>query len=351
METTIEAPVAASADPARPTRPALQEALAKHRLPSRRKAILQLVETLAPLGALWLVMIATVRLGFSPWLTAALSVLSAPLLVRVFIIFHDCCHGSFFASRRANQILGYITGALTFTPYEQWRRAHAIHHATAGDLDRRGDGDIWTLTVEEYLAAPRARRFAYRIVRNPLVMLGLGPAIVFTVVQRIFRRGDGPRERRSVIVTDVAIVAVGALACLTIGPWTYFLIQVPMALVAGAIGVWLFYVQHQYEGVYWARHEVWDPMAAALDGSSYYKLPRMLQWFTASIGLHHIHHLQPRIPNYRLQECSEAVTVLPQARPLTFRSSLHSLWLNLWDERRQKLVGFRDLKTLRRQKA
>jgi omega-6 fatty acid desaturase (delta-12 desaturase) len=335
--------VQAGAVKAKPAKPAWYQAVSKYSQPNLRKAIWQLVNTFVPYLALWVLMVRTVQLGYSYWLTLALATVAAGLLVRIFIFFHDCCHGSFFASRRANTILGYVTGILTFTPYEDWRRAHAGHHATAGDLDRRGVGDVWTLTVEEYLAAPRLKQIAYRFFRNPLVMFGLGPAFVFFLAQRFSHQGARKRERYSVIFTNLAILAIIGLTSLTIGFRAYALVQLPVMIIAGAIGVWLFYVQHQFEGVHWARHEVWDPIRAALEGSSYYKLPRLLQWFTGNIGLHHIHHVRPRIPNYSLQQCYDEVPAFQAVEPLTILSSLKSLRMNLWDEKQHKLVSFRSL--------
>ena len=325
-------------------KPNWYQTLSKYGQSNLQKAIWQLLNTLIPYFALWVLMVHTVHQRYSYWITLALVVVAAALLVRIFIFFHDCCHGSFFASRRANRILGYISGILTFTPYEDWRRSHAGHHATAGDLDRRGVGDIWTLTVKEYLAAPRPKRLAYQLFRNPVVMFGLGPAVVFLIAQRFSHKGARKRERYSVIFTNLAILAIIGMAGLTIGLRAYLLIQLPIMLIAGAIGVWLFYVQHQFEGVYWARHEAWDPMRAALEGSSYYRLPEVLQWFTGNIGLHHIHHLRPRIPNYNLQQCYNDVPAMQAVEPLTIRRSIKSLWMNLWDEEQQKLASFRSLK-------
>ena len=329
---------------ARVTRPDWYQSILKYDRPSVQKAIVQLVDTFVPYFALWVVMVRTVQLGYPYWATLALSVVGGGLLVRIFIFFHDCCHGSFFASRRANRILGYISGVLTFTPYEAWRRSHAGHHATVGDLDRRGVGDVWTMTVEEYQAAPKLKRLAYRFYRNPLVMFLLGPGFVFLIAQRFPHKEDRRRERNSVLYTDLAILAVVGVASVTIGLRAYVLIQLPVMLIAGTIGVWAFYVQHQFEGVYWARHEDWDPMRAALEGSSYYRLPRALKWFTGNIGLHHIHHVRPRIPNYNLQQCYDDTPALQAVRPLTIGRSLKSLRMNLWDERLQKLVSFRSLR-------
>jgi omega-6 fatty acid desaturase (delta-12 desaturase) len=325
-------------------RPSWYPAIKAYGRPDLGKASWQLTNTFVPYLALLIAMAYTVKQRLPYWITLALALPAALLLVRIFIFFHDCCHGSFLPSRRANRILGYVTGILTFTPFEDWRRAHAAHHATAGDLDRRGVGDVWTLTVEEYLSAPWITRLAYRLFRHPFVMFILGPPVVFFLLHR-FPHRDGPRrERSSVWITDVAILVILAVAGLTFGLRTYLLVQVPVMWIAGSLGVWLFYVQHQFEGVYWARHEDWDATQAALAGSSYYRLPKALQWLTGNIGLHHIHHIRSGIPNYNLQACCDAIPALQQVAPLTLRSSLKSPWLNLWDEAQQELISFRSLK-------
>jgi omega-6 fatty acid desaturase (delta-12 desaturase) len=321
-----------------------QIAIKAHVQPNHRKAIWQLINTFIPYIALWGLMIYSIQSGLSYWITLGLIVLSSGFLARIFIFFHDCGHGSFFASQRANRWLGYLTGILTFTPYEDWRHAHAIHHATAGDLDRRGVGDVWTMTAEEYLSASRAQRTFYRIYRNPFVMFGLGPAIVFLITQRLPHKGAGKRERQSVWITNAAILAIVLLAHFTIGLRTYLLIQIPLMLLTGSLGIWLFYVQHNYEGVYWVRHEEWDPVKSALEGSSYYKLPKVLQWLTGNIGLHHIHHLRPRIPNYRLQECFDEIPAMQEVEPVTLKSGIKTLWLKLWDEDQGKMISFSKLR-------
>jgi omega-6 fatty acid desaturase (delta-12 desaturase) len=321
------------------------QALSKYEQPNPRKAAWQLLNTLVPYGVLWVLMVCMVHRGYPYWMTLALAMVAGALSIRIFIFFHDCCHGSFFASRRANRILGYVSGILTFTPYEDWRHAHAGHHATSGDLDRRGVGDVWTMTVEEYVAAPKRTRLAYRLLRNPFVMFGLAPTGLSLIIHRFPHKGAGKRERHSVIVTDLAIVAMIVAASLTIDLRTYLVIQLPIMLMGGTAGVWLFYVQHQFEGVHWARHQDWDPMRAALEGSSYYRLPKVLQWFTGNIGLHHLHHVRPGIPNYNLQQCHDDMPALQTVKPLTMRRSLKSLRMHLWDEAEQRLVSFRSLKT------
>lgn len=303
----------------------------------------QLFDTLVPYCGALALMYYTIRQGYSYWLTLALSVLAAGVLVRVFILFHDCCHGSFFKSRKAHTVLGYVTGVLTFTPYEDWRYAHNIHHATAGDLDRRGFGDIWTITKAEYLAMSRLKRLGYRIYRHPFILFGPGSALLFLLFQRFTTRGGGKKERRSVLITNLALLAIAAAASATIGLRAYLLIQTPVILIAGMLGLWLFYLQHQYERVYWARHEDWDVWRVALEGSSYLKLPRVLQWFSGNIGLHHIHHARPTIPNYNLQQCYDEIPTFQTVKPLTLRCSFKTLRLALYDEEQRRLIGFRGL--------
>ncbi len=322
----------------------LQHVLARYGTSDPKKALWQLFDTFIPYLALWILMVLTVHHGYSYWITLAMAVVAAALLVRIFIFFHDCCHGSFFASQRANRVLGYVSGILTFTSFEKWRRSHLVHHATAGDLDRRGVGDVWTMTVEEYRSAPALRRLAYRLYRNPFVMFGLGPAYVFLIEQRFSRKGAERGERASVLFTNLAIGAIIVAASMTIGLRTYLLIQLPVMLIAGVIGLWMFYIQHQFEGVYWARHDFRDPMKVALAGSSYYRLPTVLQWFTGNIGLHHIHHIRPRIPNYHLQQVYDEVQAVQSVQPMSMRNSLKSLRMNLWDENSQQLVSFGSLR-------
>ena len=282
------------------------------------------------------------------WCLPPLLVAAASFQIRIFIIFHDCTHSSFFASRRANRLVGYVAGTINFTPYEDWRHSHLVHHATVADLERRGTGDIWTMTVAEYLAAPPLKRLLYRVFRTPLVLFVLSPIFLFLVVQRFPRKDTSPLERFSVLFTDLLLLAVLMVMAATIGLRTYLLIQIPLMALAGAAGVWFFYVQHQFSGVYWARHESWDPIRAALEGASYYKLPKVLQWISGNIGLHHLHHLRPRIPNYNLQPGQDATPVLHLVKPLTLRASLRSLFLNLWDETNQQLVSFRALRAAAR---
>jgi len=286
-------------------------------------------------------------LSVSWWLTVPLATLAGLFLVRIFIIFHDCGHGSYFKSARANDIVGFITGVLTFTPYYQWRWEHAIHHGTTGKLDKRGTGDIWTMTVQEYLESSRWKRFAYQLARNPFVLFVLAPLFMFVIVQRIPSSRANPRERQSVWWTNLAILCMVIGLCWIFGVLPYVAIQLTVTAVGGAIGVWLFYVQHQFEDAYWERGDNWEYAAAALQGSSFYKLPKVLQWFSGNIGFHHIHHLSARIPNYNLQKCHDADPLFQQVKPLTFWRSLRASTLRLWDEKSRKLVGYAHARRVR----
>ncbi len=339
----MSADFAAAPGPA--PKPGWYSATAKYGCSDAAKASWQLADTLVPYVALWALMILLVQRGASYWITLAVAVLAGGLLVRLFILFHDCCHGALFDSRRANTITGNLLGVLTFTPFAEWRRLHGIHHTAAGDLDRRGTGDIWTLTVEEYRTASRWRKLAYRIVRDPFLMCLVGPAIVFLVIQRFPYPGAKRREHLNVWLTNLGIAVMAGALIWAFGLRTFLMIQLPVTVVAGAAGVWLFYVQHQFPGVYWARHATWDPIRAALQGSSYYKLPAVLRWFTGNIGLHHIHHVRPRIPNYRLQQCHDETPELRAVPPISLWQSRRCLRLNLYDEPRRRLVSFRSLKT------
>jgi acyl-lipid omega-6 desaturase (Delta-12 desaturase) len=249
---------------------------------------------------------------------------------------------------RSNDAVGFIAGILTFTPYYHWRWEHAIHHGSAGHLDKRGTGDVWTMTVQEYLESSRWKRFAYRLARNPLILFAIAPIFLFLIRQRFPSPKASRRERHSVYMMNLAILGMAIALSWTFGIGTYLLIQVIVLLVAGGAGVWLFYVQHQFEGVYWERGEDWSFAAAALQGSSFYKLPRILQWFSGNIGFHHIHHLSPRIPNYNLEKCHQADLLFQQVKPTTLFSSLKSFTFRLWDEPQKRLVSFRQVRHLRR---
>jgi omega-6 fatty acid desaturase (delta-12 desaturase) len=274
-------------------------------------------------------------------LVLALAIPAAGFLVRTFIVFHDCAHGSFVRSKRANAMLGAVLGVVLYTPFAWWRHEHAVHHATAGDLDRRGVGDIETLTVEEYRALSRRGRLRYRLFRNPFVMFVLGPLWVLVISQRLVTRGMRPRLRNSVLGTNLSLaLAVGGL-CWLVGWREFLLVMAPPLLLSGAVGIWLFYVQHQFEDAYWQTNDAWSFDDAALQGSSHLVLPRILRFFTGNIGLHHVHHLSARIPNYNLQAAHEAGG-LDAVTKLSLRDGLHAVRLKLWDPDQHRLVTFRE---------
>ena len=322
----------------------LREELSPYGKPDTATAVWQMLETCGPYAALWALLVYLIHHAYPWWVCLGPLVLASAFYVRIFILFHDCTHKSLLASPRAIQILGYLTGILTYTPYTAWARHHILHHATYADLDHRGTGDVWTLTVQEYRAASRRVRLLYRVYRHPLFLFIIAPPLLFLLSMRFPTPADQAPERFSIRLTNLALFLIVLLASLTIGIRTFLLIQLPILALAASTGVWLFYVQHQFEGVYWTRHIDWDPMAAALHGSSYYRLPALLQWFSGSIGLHFIHHIMPRIPNYRLQACYDAIPQLQTVQPLTLRTSLHSVRMNLWDEEHRKMVSFQALK-------
>jgi omega-6 fatty acid desaturase (delta-12 desaturase) len=323
-----------------------KEIVAPFQVPSLSRSIWQIVNTMVPLVACWYLMWRFLDVSY--WYTLGISVIAGLLVVRVFIIFHDCGHGSFFKSKRANDIVGFIAGMITFTPYGHWRWQHAVHHATSGDLDRRGEGDIWTLTVKEYQEASRGKRMVYRVTRNPIVLLVLGPLFLFLLYQRVSSSGAKGKDRASVFWMNVALTFMVAGLCWLFGWKEYLMMQLPVTAVAGAAGIWMFYVQHQYEDVYWEKHEGWNYTTAALEGSSFYKLPKILQWFTGNIGFHHVHHLSSKIPNYYLERCHYSHPLFKSVKPLTFWSSLKCASLRLWDEESRRLVGYSHLKKLQR---
>ena len=310
--------------------------------PNRKAAIWQLVNTLGPLAGVWTALYFVYPIS---WLFAIpLAILGGLFLVRAFIIFHDCGHGSFFRSKKANDVLGFITGMLTFTPYHHWKWEHAMHHATTGDLDRRGIGDVWTLTVKEYLASSRTTRINYRLVRNPFILFVFAPLFLFFVLERFPSKKSKPREKRSVMMMNLALLTWGVCMSAIFGFIPWLIIQLVMMSVAGCSGVWLFYVQHQFEDAYWEETKNWDFTTAAMEGSSYYKLPKILQWFSGNIGFHHIHHLNPRIPNYNLERCHHSDPFFRNAPELNIFTSLRSVKYRLWDEDNGKMISFRDLK-------
>lgn len=306
------------------------------------RASWQLVNSVGSYVAMWVLMY--LSLSVSWWLTIPLAILAGGFLIRVFIIFHDCGHGSFFKSRRANNVWGFITGMLTFTPFHHWRWEHSIHHTTVGDLDRRGIGDIWTLTVQEYLDASLSKKIAYRLARNPVILFVIAPLFLFLVKERFPTSKANPREKRSVWIMNAALLCMASILISIFGFVPWLIIQLTTMAIAGSGGVWLFYVQHQFEDVYWEHSDNWDYTAAALQGSSFYKLPRVLQWFSGNIGFHHIHHLSSRVPNYHLERCHRSDPLFQKVKPLTLFPSLKAMTFRLWDEQNKKLISFGHLK-------
>ena len=306
------------------------------------KSVFQMINTLVPLFALWIA--GYILVDYSPWLTAGLSVISAGFVVRTFIIFHDCTHGSFFKSKKANDWVGLLTGVLTSLPYEKWKREHTIHHATSSNLDKRGIGDIDMMTVEEYLEASKGQRLWYRFYRNPFVMFGLGPLLMVFVLNRGNRKDAKKKERVNTYVTNVILAVVCATLLYFLGWQAFLLVQGVTLFVAGSLGIWLFYIQHTYEDSYFEHDAEWDYVKAAVEGSSYYKLPKLLQWATGNIGFHHVHHLAPRVPNYNLEKAHDETPPLHTATTITLRTSLESLRYKLYDEELRKFVSFKDVK-------
>lgn len=324
--------------------------LSRFEKPVARKVAVQLADTVLPYLGLVVLMYLTIAWHMPYWLTLLLALPTGAFLLRTFILFHDCSHGSFVASPLALKIIGNVLGVLVLTPFADWRHSHGVHHSTAGNLDRRGIGDVWTMTLDEYAASTWFRKALYRFYRSPAVMFLLGPFLIFVIMNRIPTRHPAPRVFRSVMLTNLALAAIIVAVGLTVGFKAYLMVQFPILVVGGAAGVWLFYVQHQFDPSYWARTSEWQSMEAALLGSSYYKLPRVLQWMSGSIGLHHLHHLRPRIPNYNLQEALDATPELQLPEPLTLRSSIRSVRYKVWDEKEKTLLSFREMTRVLRQR-
>jgi acyl-lipid omega-6 desaturase (Delta-12 desaturase) len=319
-----------------------KEHLAPYQEPNLARSLWQVADTLIPYFTIWFLMFLVLDLSY--WLEIPLILLAGLLLIRTFIIFHDCGHGSFFRTKKANDAMGTFLSLLVFTPYLHWTREHALHHATSGNLDKRGRGDVWTLTIREYRESPRWKRALYRSIRTPLVMFVFGPVFFMMILHRFSSQGAQKRERLSVYWTNLALILLMTNMGLIFGFKTYLILQTCVVAVAGSIGIWFFYVQHQYEDVYWERSGTWDYTKGALLGSSYYKLPKILQWFSGNIGFHHIHHLNSRIPNYRLESCHKNIPIFQEVKPMTFLASLKSISLRLWDEENKRMVGFSKLR-------
>jgi omega-6 fatty acid desaturase (delta-12 desaturase) len=324
----------------------LKKDMAPYEKTDIKASIKQLMNTVGPLLLLWYA--AYLTLSVSYWLTLPITFLAAGFMVRTFIIFHDCTHQSFFKSKLANDIVGNITGLLTVIPYQQWKNEHAIHHSTSGNLDKRGVGDVWIMTVEEYKAASFWQRIVYRVYRHPLTMFGIGPIFVFLFQYRFNRKGARRKERINTHMLNISIVVLYAAMCWLIGWQAFLMIQGPVFLVSGSLGIWLFYVQHQFEDSYFENEEDWSYVKAAVEGSSYYKLPNLLQWVTGNIGFHHVHHLSSKVPNYNLEKAHNATPPLHMATTITIRTSLKSIKFRLWDEQGKKFMTFGEVKQLLR---
>lgn len=316
--------------------------ISRYNRPDARKSWWQIINSAGPYFVLWIIMVKT--FGISYLLTLLLAIPAAGFMVRIFIIFHDCGHGSFFRSQKMNKIIGIITGIIVFTPYHKWHRDHKIHHQTVGNLDKRGIGDVKTLTVEEYSKLSAWQKFSYRFYRNPFFLFGIAPILLFVVQNRFTKDYMTFREKIYVHLTTLAIIAIISALALLIGLKTFILIQLPILYIATVHGVWLFYVQHQYRDVLWEEEGSWDYKTTALNGSSWFKLPAVLNWFTGNIGYHHIHHLSPMIPNYNLRKCHNENTIFHIVKPLTFFSAFESLLLRLYDVNRKKMIKFSEIR-------
>lgn len=320
----------------------LKMAVTPYATSDTRKSIIQIANTIIPLIALLIG--AYLIIPYTVLGAIGLSIIAAGFVVRTFIIFHDCTHGSFFKNKKANDIIGFITGVLTLFSYEKWKREHMIHHASSSNLDKRGIGDIWVMTVDEYLEASKWKRFSYRAYRNPLVMFGLGPLYLVLVSSRFNRKDAKKKERMNTYLSNVCIVAVVTGIILLTNVQAFLIIHGTTMFIAGALGIWLFFIQHTYEDSYFENQSEWDYVKAAIEGSSYYKLPLLLQWITGNIGFHHVHHLAPRVPNYKLEEAHKKTPPLQRATTITIKTSIESLRYKLYDSPNKHFVTFKEVK-------
>ncbi|MEI7663049.1 MAG: fatty acid desaturase [Bacteroidota bacterium] len=314
----------------------------KYNHPDPTKSWLQFSGNMVSYALVWFLMIESLSVSY--WITLGLAIPAAGILVRLFIIYHDCGHGSYFSSARLRDSIGILIGILTFTPYFHWTKNHEIHHDTAGNLDKRGVGDVWTMTVEEYRNSSRWGKTIYRFYRNPITMFFVGAPFVFIIGNRFTKKGMDRNGRLSVYITNAGLLALFGGMSMIIGMKAFFMIQLPIISIAGIFGFWLFYVQHQFDPSYWARNDQWEYKKVALEGSSYYKLPWVLQFFSGNIGFHHIHHLSPMIPNYNLPRCHRENAIFYGIKPLRFWQSFGTLTLRLYDEKTRELVSFRRMR-------
>jgi len=325
-----------------PSAKSWQAIISKYNKPRIRRSIWQIINSLGVYLLLWVLMVQTLKVSL--WLTLPLILLASGFLVRIFIIFHDCGHGSFFHSRKLNVIVGKLFGILVFTPYHRWTDNHRTHHQTVGNLDKRGLGDIWTLTVDEYLEKSLWKKFLYRLFRNPIFLITFGGPMNFVIMNRFSSSEMTRKQRLNVYFTNIVLLVLAVGVSWLIGWQSFLLIQLPIIYIAAIGGVYLFYLQHQYDEVYWCRNDEWDYKKMALEGSSFFKLPAILQWFTGNIGFHHVHHLGPTIPNYNLVKCHKENPIFQDVKAITFFKSFRSLKLRLWDENSQRIVSFRELR-------
>lgn len=318
-----------------------QKMVMRYNQPSLTKSIWQICNSVIPYLIVLFLMYKSLEYPY--WVTLLLTFPAAGFLIRMFIIFHDCGHGSFFKSKKANIIVGKILGIMAFTPYAKWHNQHGAHHATTGNLDKRGIGDVWTMTVEEYEASKPSRKFIYRAFRNPYFMFVIGPLFMVFIMNRFTKKELTRKEKSNMYFTNIMLLIVAVSASLVIGIKAYLIIQIPIILISHSIGLWLFYVQHQFEDTSWERTETWNYETAAVKGSSYLKLNPVLNWFTGNIGFHHVHHLSSRIPNYNLPRCHYENKIFEDVKPITFMATFRTLRLSLWDEANQKLIRIKDI--------
>jgi acyl-lipid omega-6 desaturase (Delta-12 desaturase) len=318
-----------------------EKVVMKYNHPDLRKSIWQICNSLIPYIVLWYLMYQSLQ--YSYWITLLLLLVACGFLIRLFIIFHDCGHGSFFRSMKVNNVVGKIFGIMAFTPYNKWHHQHRDHHSTAGNLDKRGIGDVWTLTVEEYLKSSKWHRFLYRLFRNPFTMFTFGPLFVIFVQNRVTTKNMTKPEKRNVYFTNLMILLMATSISLLIGLKAYLLIQIPLIVISHSMGLWLFYIQHQFDEVSWERNDNWDYKTAAIKGSSFLKLPVVFQWFTGNIGFHHVHHLSSRIPNYNLARCHYENSMFNDVKPIVLFATFKALTLGLWDEASGRMISFRKM--------
>lgn len=321
-----------------------QPIVLKYSKPRISRSVWQMINTMGPYLVLWIVIVQVLKI--SPWLAIPFILLAAGFLVRIFIIFHDCGHGSFFKSKTHNKIVGKIFGIVAFTPYDYWTDSHRMHHQTVGNLDKRGFGDVWTLTVEEYKESSLSKKLWYRLFRDPLFLFGFGGPLNFLVISRFTRRTMTKKQKKNIYFTNLMLLIMASLMVWWIGWKTFLIIQIPIVYFSSMAGVYLFYLQHQYKDVKWSRTEDWDYKDMALNGSSFFKLPAVLRWFTGNIGFHHIHHLGPNIPNYNLKKCHTENIVFQEVSPISLFKSFHSMKLRLWDEKNQRIISFREMRAM-----